>query len=87
MNDSLLQFWWKPSRDWQEFNLSHATGSLWASDSTAWITPSGGSTATPKSHLLLAWDDGEIRRLTDKCGNPFITMKLQSGLKKLLVIL
>ena len=43
MNDSLLQFWWKPSRDWQAFNLSHATGSLWASDSTAWITPSGGS--------------------------------------------
>jgi M6 family metalloprotease-like protein len=90
---SLLQFWWKPSRDWQSFNLSHATGSLWASDSTAWITPSGSrliehvAAATSKGHLLLAWDDGELRRLTDACGGPFQLMKRQSGRRQLVAIL
>ena len=93
MDGSLLQFWWKPSRDWQVFNLSHATGSLWASDSTAWITPSGSrliehvAAATPNGHILLAWDDGELRRLTDGCGGPFQLMKRQSGRRQLVAIL
>ena len=26
VHDSLLRFWWRPSRDWQAQNLSHATG-------------------------------------------------------------
>jgi M6 family metalloprotease-like protein len=93
LDGSLLQFWWKPSRDWQSFNVSHATGAIWESDSTAWITPSGNrliehvAAVTPQDHLLLAWDDGEIRRLTDRSGNTVNEMKRQNGRANLMVIL
>jgi M6 family metalloprotease-like protein len=93
LDGALLHFWWKPSRDWQALNLSYATGALWASDSTAWVTPSGNrliehvAAATPQNHLLLAWDDGETRRLTDAVGGPFQLMKRQHGRRRIVAIL
>lgn len=93
LDGSLLQFWWKPSRDWQALNLSQATGAHWASDSTAWITPSGNrliehvAAATPKGHLLLAWDDGEARRLTDAAGQPLAPLTRQRGRRQTVAIL
>ena len=90
---SLWQFWWKPSRDWQARNLSRATGTLWSSDFTAWTTPSGNhivehmAAATPLGHLVLAWDDGEARRLTDAAGNPLAPMTRQSARRNIVAIL
>lgn len=93
LDGSLVQFWWKPSRDWQALNLSRATGALWASDPAAWVTPSGSrmiehvTAATPQGRLLLAWDDGEMRRLTDAVGSPFQQLKRQQGRRQVVAIL
>ena len=93
LDGSLLQFWWKPSRDWQSLSVSDATGVTWVSDSTAWLTHSGNRliehvvAVTPQDHLLLAWDDGEIRRLTDRSGNTVNEMKRKSGRGNLVAIL
>jgi M6 family metalloprotease-like protein len=92
-DNSLLQFWWKPSRDWQAMNLSHATGASWANDVTTWTTPSGNriiehaAGATPDGHLMLAWDDGEARRLTDASGNALAPLQRSSGRRQVVSIL
>jgi len=93
VDGSFLRFWWTPSRDWQALNISDAIGTAVASDPTAWLTPSGNrliehvAAATPQQHLLLAWDDGEARRLTDAVGQPLQPMKRVSGRSKVLAIL
>jgi M6 family metalloprotease-like protein len=90
---SLLQFWWKPSRDWQSLNLSHATGALCAAHPTAWVTPSANgriehvATATPRGSLLVVWDDGEAHRLTDAVGRPFQALKRMRGRLQVVAIL
>lgn len=92
-NRELLRFWWQPSRDWQAVDISKATGALATADCTAWVTPSGNrliehvAAASPQEHLLLAWDDGEVRRLTNALGRPLEPMQRISGRRKALAIL
>lgn len=68
LDGSLLQYWWRPGRDWQVRNLSRATGVVAASDPTTWITPTANgivehvAVTTPQGSLLVLWDDGEARR-------------------------
>ena len=93
VENSLLRFWWTPSLDWQALNISKATGLQAASNPTDWLTRSGGrmiehtSAATPQSHLIVAWDDGESRRLTDALGTPPSPMKRVAGRRKVVAIL
>jgi M6 family metalloprotease-like protein len=93
VDGSLLQYWWTPSRDWQARNLSHATGVAWASDFTSWTTPSGSriiehaAGATPQGRLVLAWDDGEARRLTDAAGEPLAPLVRTRGRRQVVAIL
>ena len=100
IDGSLLQFWYDrrighhPFQHWQVFNYSQAAGASWISRSTAWLTHSAGgqpiehiAAVTPQSHLLMAWDYGWIRILTDRLSRPFQSIKRQFGRRKLLIIL
>lgn len=93
LDGSLLQFWWRPSRDWQCLNLTKATGVSAASDATSWITPSGNriiehvGAVTPGGDLVVTWDDGELRRLTDGLGAPFQSLKRQVERRQIVAIL
>lgn len=100
IDGSLLQFWHnrridhQPFQDWQVFNYSQASGARWASSSTAWVYTETNpyrehiAAVTLQRHLLMAWDYGWIRRITDRLSRrPFQSMKLQFGRRNLVVIL
>lgn len=93
LDDSLLRFWWRPSRDWQCQNLTHATGVAATVAPTAWHTPNGAAivehaaTVTARQSLVVAWDDGESRRLTDATGEPIAPLKRRRGRAQLVALL
>jgi M6 family metalloprotease-like protein len=97
IDGSLLQFWYNRRighHHWQVFNYSQATGASWASRSTAWLTRTVGdqpiehiAAITLQRHLLMAWDYGWIRILTDRLSRPFQLMKRQHTPRKIVVIL
>ena len=100
IDGSLLQFWYDrtvghhPSEHWQVFNYSKATGASWTSRSTAWVTRTAGgqpmehiAAVTSQRHLLMAWDYGWIRILTDRLSRPFQLMKRQHARRKIVVLL
>lgn len=100
IDGSLLQFWYDrtvghhPSEHWQAFNYSKATGASWTSRSTAWVTRTAGgqpmehiAAVTSQRHLLMAWDYGWIRILTDRLSRPFQLMKRQHARRKIVVLL
>ena len=93
VDNALLRFWWRPNRDWQVQNLTLATGGSVSSGPTAWVTPSGSShvehaaAATPQQSLIVVWDDGESRRLTDATGEPIAPLRRKQGRAKVVAIL
>src|SRR5262245_32981567 len=92
-DDALLRFWWRPSRDWQAQNLSHATGVTTKADPTSWQTPNGPqiiehfATVTPQKSLVVVYDDGETRRLTDATGEPLPPMQRRRGRRQVVALL
>jgi M6 family metalloprotease-like protein len=90
---SLVQFWWKPSLDWQALNVTEATGRTVASDPVSWVVPSGADSiehfaaTTGQDALLVFWGDAEPRRLTDALSRPFQSMKRLRSRREVLVIL
>jgi M6 family metalloprotease-like protein len=85
VDGSLLRYWWRPSRDWQVQNLSHATGVTGTVAPTTWHTPNGraiiehAATVTPRHRLVVVWDDGESRRMTDAAGEPLAPLQRRRG--------
>src|SRR5262249_41409 len=81
IDNSLLRFWWRRKRDWQVQNLSHATGVGATVAPATWQTPNGtaivehAATVTPRRSLVVVYDDGDSRRLTDATGEPLAPMK------------
>ena len=92
-DNALLRFWWRPDRDWQAQNLSHATGVASTVSPCAWQTPNGVATiehvaaVTADHSLTVVYDDSESRRLTDAAGEPLAPMKRLSGRTKVVAIL
>lgn len=84
-DDALLRFWWRPDRDWQVQNLSHATGIASSVAPSAWQTPNGVAiiehvaAVTAAQSLVIVYDDGESRRWTDATGEPPAPMKRLKG--------
>jgi M6 family metalloprotease-like protein len=84
-DDTLLRFWWRPDRDWQAQNLSHATGTSAYVAPTAWLTPTGRdtiehfATVSTRNALIVVYDDGESRRWTDATGEPIPPLVRQRG--------
>jgi M6 family metalloprotease-like protein len=93
VDNSLLRFWWRPSRNWQVQNLSHATNVATVVAPATWQTPNGraiiehAATTTARRSLLVVYDDGESRRLTDATGEPIAPMKRRRGLAQTVAIL
>jgi M6 family metalloprotease-like protein len=93
VDDALLRFWWRPSRDWQSQNLSHATGVDTAVGPATWQTPNGtaiiehAAAVTARRSLVVVYDDGESRRLTDATGEPLAPMKRRSGRSQVVALL
>ena len=90
---SLLLYWWKPSRDWQSVDLSEITGRKISADPESWISPDGDrmvehlAAPDPDGHLLVFWGYSEPRRLTDRLGNSFQSLKRVREPRKVLAIL
>ena len=93
VDNSLLRFWWRPDRDWQAQNLTLATGAAVSSGPTAWLAPSGSTliehaaAATPQQSLVVVWDEGQSRRLTDATGQPIAPLRRKQGRAKIVAIL
>jgi M6 family metalloprotease-like protein len=93
IDNSLLRFWWRPNRDWQVQNLSHATGAGATVAPTTWQTPNGtaiiehAATVTPDRSLVVVYEDGESRRLTDATGEPLAPMQRRTGRKQVVALL
>lgn len=90
----ILVFWWKPSRDWQSFNLSEVTGKDITSVPAGWLTQDGGqpvehlAAAGTDHHLLVFWGFAQPRQLTDAVGRPFASLKRMRNIRrKVLTIL
>jgi hypothetical protein len=92
-DDSLLRFWWRPNRDWQVQNLTHATGVGATAAPATWQTPNGSAivehaaTVTPARSLAVVYDDGVSRRLTDATGEPLAPMKRRAGRQQVVALL
>jgi M6 family metalloprotease-like protein len=92
-DSSLLRFWWRPDRDWQSQNLSHATGVPTTVPPATWHTPNGPATVehaavvTPRGSLVVVYDDGESRRLTDATGEPLAPMTRRQGRAQVVALL
>ncbi len=77
----MLVFWWKPSRDWQSFNLSEITGKDITSVPAGWLMRDGSQTVEhlaatgTGNRLLVFWGFAQPRQLTDALGRPFGTLK------------
>ena len=99
IDGSLLQFWLNyESTDprftsWQVFNYSQAAGVLWTSRTTTWLNTETAperehiAAVTPQNHLVMAWDFGGIRRITDRLSRPFQAIKRQHARRNIIVIL
>jgi M6 family metalloprotease-like protein len=93
IDDSLLRFWWRPNRDWQVQNLSHATGVGATVAPATWQTPNGtaiiehAATVTSGRSLVVVYDEGESRRLTDATGEPPAPMKRLQSRQPVLALL
>lgn len=74
----LLQFWWKPSRDWQVLDLTEWAGRTIASIPEPWVLSSNSNdlpleylaATNCNNHLLLFRDYAEERDVVDKMGEP-----------------
>lgn len=90
----MLVFWWKPSRDWQSFNLSEITGKNISSPPAGWLTRDGSqiiehlAAVGTNRHLLVFWGFAQPRQLTDALGRPFASLKrMRNVRRKVLAIL
>jgi M6 family metalloprotease-like protein len=100
IDGSILQFWLNdfPTgpifTNWQVFNYSQAAGVQWTSRPTNWLIKGTApyrehiAALTAQKHLVMAWDFGGIRRVTDGLSRrPFQAMKTQVGRRNLVAIL
>jgi len=88
------RFWWRPNRDWQVQNLTLATGGSVSSRPDAWADAirQFADRATPQPQhrsksLIVVWDDGESRRLTDATGEPITPLRRKQGRANIMAIL
>lgn len=92
-DDTLLRFWWRPDRDWQVQDLSAASGVAAHAAPTTWLTPNGPATiehfatVTPRRSLVVVYDDGESRRLTDAAGEPIAPLERLTGRAPIVALL
>lgn len=92
-DESLLRFWWRPDRDWQVQDLSQATGFADIVAPASWETPNGraiiehAAVVTPRHELVVVYDDGESRRLTDATAEPVPPMGHRQGRRQVVALL
>ncbi len=91
-DNSLLMYWWQPSRDWQVMDLSDATGYKIATAPENWNTPDGNiiehfAGVSDSGNLLVFESNAKPRELTDALGDPFQTLERTQQPKNLLTIL
>jgi M6 family metalloprotease-like protein len=90
---SLFLYWWKPSRDWQQVNLSEITGHEISTTPQGWLTRDGANVVEhfavpdPDGHLLVFYNYSQPRHLTDQLGEPFQSLQRVRTHRNVLTIL
>jgi len=90
----IVQFWWKPSRDWQALDLTAISGVSATADLEAWLTTSGSrviehlATVRPDGHISIVYSYDQPRTLTDSVGDSYRSIQRMRGVSRnVLVVL